>query len=162
MDETFAQKLISMNWFQSCGTVPALVLPFNALPVSSWSEAIEHCSDYSWGNIELSARNELTIFLSSHFPDEDQNWNVITETAKERVITPLTDQVWRPFANHHGLGDAFVDCVSWDVLAAVMEQEYRACTGRPDWFLQLFQVYRAGHFPCGWSGEWPSGRLLVW
>ena len=74
----------------------------------------------------------------------------------------MCDLIWRPFAERQGLGKAFTDAVSWDVLAAVMEHAYRDCSGRPTLFLQLLQVYRAGHFPCGWSGDWPDGMLLVW
>jgi hypothetical protein len=29
------------------------------------------------------------------------------------------------------------------------------------YFLELFEVYEAGHFPCGWKGEWPAGKLVV-
>ena len=162
MDEAFARNLEAIDWFRSCGQTPAGDLPFAATPVASWDEAIERCSDLSWENTTLEARNELTAFLSVHSRREDQNWNVITEAAKARVITPLAERVWQPFATRVGLGKVFVDCVSWDVLAAVMEHEYRACTGRPEWFQQLLRVYQAGHFPCGWSGEWPSGRLWVW
>ena len=50
----------------------------------------------------------------------------------------------------------------WLERAAIMEHEYRDCAGRPEYFLHLLRVYRAGHFPCGWAGEWPAGQLLAW
>jgi hypothetical protein len=162
MDEAFARELEAVDWFTACGQPLAVSLPFQAAPVSSWAEAIERCSDRSWEDVTLEARNQLTEFLHRRHRDDYRNWNAITIAAKERVVTPLVDCVWRPFTERHGLGKVLVDCVSWDVLAAIMEHEYRDCPGRPEFFLHLLRVYRAGHFPCGWSGEWPAGQLHVW
>lgn len=33
---------------------------------------------------------------------------------------------------------------------------------REDFFERLFVVYRAGGWPCGWDGEYPDGRLVVY
>jgi hypothetical protein len=41
--------------------------------------------------------------------------------------------------------------------------ENRAFNGPNDnHWERLFEAYRAGVWPCGWQGAWPSGRLLVW
>jgi hypothetical protein len=162
VDEAFARELEAVEWFVACGKPFTVSLPFPMATVSSWSEAIEQCSDPLWEHVTLEARNELTIFLHAHHHDADQNWNVITDAAKERVITPLLDRVWRPFAARQGFGKVLLDCIAWDVLTAIMEHEYRDCVGRPEFFLHLLKVYRGGHFPCGWLGEWPKGQLLAW
>jgi hypothetical protein len=162
VDEAFARVLEMVDWFASGGQPLAISLPFSVVPVGSWAEAIERCSDQSWEDTTLEARNHLTVFLHTHHRDDYRDWNAITIAAKERLVTPLKERVWQPFAEQHGFGKALVDCVSWDVLAAIMEHEYRDCPGRPEYFLHLLRVYRAGHFPCGWSGVWPAGQLLVW
>ena len=162
MDEAFAQDLEAVDWFAACGQLLTIGLPFPVTQVMSWAKAIERCSDQTWEDITLEARNRLTVFLHTHHRDDYRDWNLITVRAKDRVVTPLIDRVWRPFAERHGFGKVLVDCVSWDVLSAIMEHEYRDCPGRPEYFLHLLQVYRAGHFPCGWSGEWPAGQLLAW
>jgi len=28
-------------------------------------------------------------------------------------------------------------------------------------FYEMWYWYRTGHWPCGWEGEWPEGRLIV-
>jgi len=28
-------------------------------------------------------------------------------------------------------------------------------------FYEMWYWYQAGHWPCGWEGEWPQGRLIV-
>jgi hypothetical protein len=162
VDEAFAAELRGVRWFASVGQPPAADLPFDPLPVSSWAEGVEHFADPPWDEIQLAARNELTGYLSQHQRERYRQWNEITRGAKVRLIGPLTESVWVPFASRYGLGPEFVSSVSWDVLAAVMAHEYRGCRGRPVFLLDLLRVFRAGHVPCGWYGEWPSGRVVVW
>lgn len=162
MDKSFVRELHNIAWFSACGQPFAVPLPFSAEQVSSWEQAITLCSSQAWEDVTLDARNRLTEFLHSRHRDEYQRWNGIAVSAKELVISSLCDTSWRPFAESRSFPKSFLDSASWDVLGAVMEHEYRNCKGRPDFFLQLLQVYRAGHFPCGWSGRWPGGRLLVW
>lgn len=161
MDEVFVKDIETIRWFSAVGDpLPEFRIP--TVAIASKAEALAHCSDPAWGDGTLEARNRLTEFLCMRYRERDAQWNVIAELAKARTITPLVKRVWEPFAERHELGKVFVECVSWDVLAAIMEHEYRDCTGRPVFFLHLLEVYRAGHFPCGWSGEWPAGRLLAW
>ncbi|HEX3313745.1 MAG TPA: hypothetical protein VHR72_02585 [Gemmataceae bacterium] len=162
MDESFALELEEIQWFHACGKSVEASLPFGAEQVQSWNQAIANCSDPSWENTTLEARNRLTVFLHSRHRDEYQQWNAVTIAAKSRIVTPLTNRVWRPFAENGGLGKVFVGCVTWDVLGAVMEHEYGRLPERPEFFLQLLRTYRAGHFPGGWIGDWPDGKQLVW
>jgi len=162
MDEAFAQELEAVDWFSSCGQPLSVSLPFSIVQVGGWVEAIERCSDQSWEDTTLEARNRLTEFLCAQHHDEYLGWNTITDAAKARVVTPLMNRVWQPFAERHGFSKLFVDTVAWDVLAAIMEHEYQNCHNRPEFFLPLMRVYHACHFPCGWSGEWPVGHLFAW
>jgi hypothetical protein len=162
MDEAFAQDLESINWFASCGQPISSTVPFPVTIVDSWTVAIELCSKQSWEDFTLEAQNRLTEFLHNYHRSAYQSWNTIVITAKERIVNPLTNRIWRPFSEEHGFGKVMVDCVSWDVLGAIMEHEYRYCSDRPEFFKHLLQIYRAGHFPCGWNGDWPTGDLLVW
>ncbi len=162
MDESFARGLEKIHGIDDCGAPLIAPLPFDAEQVSGWPQAMDLCSSQAWEDATLDARNRLTEFLHRHHRDAYQRWNGIAVSAKERVVSRLCETSWRAFADRMGLGKSLLDAASWDVIAAVMEHEYRSCKGRPDFFLQLLQVYRAGHFPCGWQGRWPGGRLLVW
>lgn len=162
MDEALARELEAVDWFAACGQPLVVSPPFAVSQVGSWGEAIERCSEQSWEDTTLEARNHLTVFLHTHHRNDYRDWNTITDAAKDRIVTPLASRVWQPFAERHGLGKVFVDSVSWDVLAAIMEHEYQNCPNRPEFFLHLLRVYQAGHFPCGWSGEWPAGQLFIW
>ena len=162
MDEAFIQDLQRIDWFGACGQPVSRVQPFHIMPTGSWPEAIAHCSDQAWEDATLQASNRLSAFLHHHHHRDYQQWNALAAAAKTRIVAPLAATRWRPFAEANGLDEVLVDCVSWDVLGAAMEHAYRHCDGRPAFFLPLLQVYRAGHFPCGWSGQWPDGQLLAW
>lgn len=162
MNEEFVRELKAVDWFAACGKPCEIDLPFPIKSVSNAANAITQCSAKASRHAALEARNRLTMFLSAHHRDDYRKWNAVTRTAKQRVVTPLTKRVWQPFADRLGLGDVLVNRVAWDILAAIMEQEYSACADRPEHFLLLLRVYQAGHFPCGWTGTWPAGKLLVW
>jgi hypothetical protein len=44
----------------------------------------------------------------------------------------------------------------------MMENAYMTSKHGSYFFLELLTVYEAGHFPCGWRGEWPSGSLVLY
>jgi len=29
-------------------------------------------------------------------------------------------------------------------------------------YLDLFEIYEKGYFPCGWRGKYPAGELIVY
>jgi hypothetical protein len=43
-----------------------------------------------------------------------------------------------------------------------MENAYLGSGHSCFFFLELLTVYEAGHFPCGWVGDWPRGKLVVY
>ena len=162
MDEALATYVEQIDWFSAVGKQPLPAWSMPAVAVASQNQALKYCSARGWEDVTLEAANELTGFLTRRYDERYSQWNDIVIAAKSRIVTPLADRVWQPFAAQRGLGKGFVDCVSWDVLSAIMEHEYRDCTERPIFFLHLLEVYCAGHFPCGWAGKWPAGQLRVW
>jgi hypothetical protein len=161
-DDSFLETIRAIPWFQRCGEPLGTEVPLRVRQVGTWPDALIACSDPSWEDTTLEARNILTVFLHSGHMKRYREWNAITAAAKAQCVLPLIEGVWRPFADSHGLGKKFVDCIAWDVLAAIMEHEYRDIDGRPTFFQHLLSLYAAGHFPCGWrAGDYPDGELLV-
>ena len=77
------------------------------------------------------------------------------------VIAPLIKEQIIPFQLEHRLDVVLAHSTSWDVLGALMENSYLDTHHPAHFFLELLWVYEAGHFPCGWLGDWPSGKLFV-
>jgi hypothetical protein len=158
----FIDTLFSTRWLSACGTALVEPSPFALVQVSSWNEAEASCSTIDWENTTLEARNDLGTFLQLKNMNRFSEWNEITKKAKAEIVFPLTEKVWSPYLAREGLGKEVLDCIQWDVLAACMEDAYRDFVGLPHFFADLLAIYRAGHFPCGWSGAYPNGKLIVW
>src|SRR3989339_303929 len=156
LDFRFIDSLLLLPWFRQCGL--SHNFSFEVCQVRSWKEAIDSCASIEWENTTLEARNRLTEYLSTKWSSRYCEWNTVTLHVKAKVINPLTTKLWTPFAAQNNLPKTFVDCIEWDILAACMETEYCDCAGIPCFFQALLQVYKAGHFPCGWtSNEYPKG-----
>jgi len=156
-----AARVRGINWFSRCGKPLALDLTMKVERVGSWPEAIESCTDVAWANVEMAAQNQLTVWLHNHEREKYQSWNNLVVSHKSEVIDPLTEQQFVPFQTGHGLDIVLVHSVQWDILGALMENSFLGSGHSAFFFLELLWVYEAGHFPCGWRGQWPEGNLVV-
>ncbi|QDU21848.1 hypothetical protein [Urbifossiella limnaea] len=164
MDEAFATELDAIPWLSNIGQPVTAVMPWPVIPVTSWGEAFA-CFDDDWEALKGAARDRLTTFMRDRRNRgiRDFDWNEMVRAIKARVLTRLDETVWRPFGERHGLTPVFADLVASDVRLAALEYETRRIAGRPEFFRLLLQVYRAGHFPCGWcAGTWPDGTLVIY
>jgi hypothetical protein len=154
-------KVRAIAWFAHCGEARDFDLTMPIERVKTWPQAIKALKTRAWENATLEARNQLTAFLSQHHCERSRQWNKITENLKREVVIPLTEALWEPFRQSHGLDIVLVHSVQWDILAALMESAYLDCKHTCFFFHELLTVYEAGHLPCGWVGKWPNGNLLI-
>ena len=155
-------RIGAIRWFANCGKPLALDLTMKVDRARSWPMAMQACQSAAWENVELEAQNQLHMWLHQNDPDRCQAWNDIVTVHKTEVIAPLIKEKLAPFQLEHGLDAAFVDSTTWDVLGALMENSYLSSRHQAYFFLELLWVYEAGHFPCGWLGDWPDGKLVVY
>jgi hypothetical protein len=151
-------RLSRIAWFSQCGTQSPLELSCSTSTVVDWTEAVEASESPSWENAQLEAANQLTLWLHRHASSRYQDWNEVTRRHKEELITPLVEQRLSDL----GARATVRASVTWDILAALMEDSYIDTGHSSFFFLELFEVYEAGRFPCGWRGAWPKGALLVY
>jgi hypothetical protein len=55
----------------------------------------------------------------------------------------------------------FENMVQWDILHVCMEAEY-ADVYPPGFYASQAYWYVKGHYPCGWQGEFPKGKLIIY
>jgi hypothetical protein len=161
LDHKFIESIRSIEWFASCGDDLQSELPIEIYRVMSWAEAKRLNDDENWHDAMLEAQNILTVHLHSNNRERYRAWNEIATEAKRVCVMPLTKEVWMPFAATRGMSPALEQSTQWNVLGAIMEHEYRDIPGCPDFFTHLLSLFRAGHLPCGWVGEFPTGKLCV-
>lgn len=156
------ERLRAIDWFAHCGQPLSIALSMPFISVSSWREAMLHCMDDYWEGVTLEASNQLTQWLHHYDRENYQQWNLLVDGFKMTAIDPLASENWEPVRANEGLGIEFIHSVKWDVLGALMENAYLQSGHRCFFFLELLLVYEAGHFPCGWTGKWPKGKLVIY
>lgn len=149
---TTLDQLERADWFANVGVRDAQ----RAIVLTSWEEAIDHCSALEWENLCLEATNQFC----ERSPVRFKEWNRITEKVKATTV-PLVRRKIKPVVDEHGLPKEFEDTVQWDVLGVCMEAEY-ADVHQPGWYLSQTYWYIKGHFPCGWQGDFPNGTLIIY
>jgi hypothetical protein len=131
-----------------------------ALVLSSWQEAVQHCSSPEWEHLCLEAANQLRERLVERSKDRFADWNIIVAELKKTTI-PLVRLKVEAVVEQHGLPKAFEDAVQWDILHACLEAEY-ADVFPPGYYASQAFWYVKGHFPCGWRGTFPAGTLVIY
>lgn len=150
------KHLAESEWFSNVGvrnTEHADVL-------SSWREAIEHCSAQAWEDLCLEAANQFCERLVEASPERFMRWNEIAAEMRLIAVDIVREKTASVIAQHQ-LPKVFVDCVNWDISHLLMESEY-ADVFPPAFFASQAYWYTAGHFPCGWRGDFPAGRLVIY
>lgn len=150
------EKLEQADWFTVVGvhdTDAAIVL-------SSWQEAIEHCGSIDWENLCLEAANQLRERLLERSRERYALWNDLVNEIKP-VVVPFVQRKIEPVIRKHDLPQMFENTVRWDILHLCMEAEY-ADVFPPAFYASQAYWYVKGHFPCGWSGTFPDGKLIIY
>lgn len=149
------RELKNYPWFSRAGTSTGRDLDFGL----SWDEAIAEASRVEWSNVQLEGKNQLTRNLSHNHRQRFRQWNRIVEevkAAQEQIFSGIII----PLAREKALPKSFENTVRWDLLCICMEVEF-ADIVPPCFYNRLDHCYETGHFPCGWEGDYPQGRLLV-
>ena len=111
-------------------------------------------------NVGIEARNLLSEKLHyEHCEHYNRTWNRFVGSIWTAWL-PISDATIQPVATTHKLPSRFVEIVNLDIVMACLELEY-ADLIPPRYFKDRLDWYLAGHFPCGWDGEFPEGRLIV-
>jgi len=135
----FLNELDAFPWFQHIGE---RINAANIKQVFSWEDAWECCQDDSWIN-------------ATFHKEVDQNhpaWAIAYDKALEAVSKS---------GRNHELEDGVPVALqaAWDAGAAA----YQLATNNTNGFyVGLMDWYRKGHWPCGWEGAYPQGRLTVY
>ena len=126
----------------------------------SWEEALRLAVSVEWENTGIAASNALHGQLLSRAPKRLLQWNKIVRLLKKFTIPWVKTKIAMVVEEIHPPKD-FESAVQWDILGVGIEAEYSNIVP-PGFYTCLKKVYMAGHFPCGWEGKSPSGRLIIW
>lgn len=149
-------ELRQAAWFASVGQ-PASE---NVSVLQSWREAVESCSSDTWEDLLLEAANQYRERLNERNPRRFMLWNQCADELKPIVVALVAEKT-RWIEQAHKLAPVFRETVEWDMLHVCMEAEF-ADVYPPGFFASQAYWYVQGRFPCGWDGEFPDGKLIIY
>jgi hypothetical protein len=132
----------------------------DTLTVESWNEAARFSRSRAWQNTKLRAQNDLTGYLAKHHSADYQCWNKIMGEIRPRVLQLVGPKLEAKIAEA-AIRKPILDSAAWDLLSLMMESEYSHLVP-PRFFAALGLIYLVGHCPCGWQGEYPDGKLVIY
>lgn len=144
------------KWFTNVGIRDTKA----AVVVSSWSEAIERCSSADWESLCLEAVNQYCERIAERSPREFARWNDIVVDIRPSVYA-LVYEKSEGIIQANELPKVFLSTVTWDIIHVCMEAEL-AHIYPPGFYASQAYWYISGHFPCGWQGNFPNGKLVVY
>jgi hypothetical protein len=163
------EEIRELPLFSRLGEPCTLGLP----QVGSWSEALRSCATLKWGNVSLMANNRSAGRMQELDWHRAETWNPTCEIVRPQVDAIADEAVGRVAATRR-VTDAFRNCLSCNLAAMVLELEFADVLPPVFHYPRLLPIYRAGHFPCGWTGPkldtyWsatrkpiPRGQILVY
>jgi hypothetical protein len=127
--------------------------------VRSWDQALTIFGNYPQCNVNgiLVAPCSRVDSAFTRFPERDEWWQKAREEAKQ--YTALGGWIPDFLTQEHQdlVFENLYEFVSM-LLAEIIASPDAECT----YFREQLPWFHAGHFPCGWDGEWPKGRMRVY
>jgi hypothetical protein len=131
--------------------------------VRSWDDALKVLNKdlatrdrryNAMGHLEAPCTRVDEIF--ERIPERDAWWQTAREEAKRYVILDGVPRS-RPRADRDNVYEYLYEFVSM-LLAEIIASPEAECT----YFREQLPWFHSGRFPCGWEGDWPSGRMRVY
>jgi hypothetical protein len=135
----FLEELENIPWLQNVGK------ELHAQEITqlfSWNQAWENLQNDNW--------------INASFHENIDNMNPIWDIAYDKALEFVSKAI-----NCHEFEDGInvADAIAYDIAAAAVEISIGSAS---TFFTDLMKWYRLGHFPCGWDGKYPVGKLIVY
>lgn len=159
LEKEFVESILNCQWLQRCGQIDSL--GFEVEYLNNKKVVEKNINSVKWENICLDKKGDFTTYLfKNHKAEYNKYWNDEVETIKEQYLSKITEKVNMALINS-GLSVDILDDISMNLLSIFMLEyysEYYSC----DFYNKMLKIYLAGHLPCGWIGEYPDGKFIVY
>ena len=154
LDKTRWLQQVGEPWLEHIGEPLSTVTL-----VRSWDEALTIFGDDLKYNLNgvLAAPCARVDDVFARLPEREDWWQKAREEAKR--YTALGGWIPDSLSQEHQdlVFENLYEFVSM-LLAEIIASPDTECT----YFREQLPWFHAGHFPCGWDGDWPSGRMRVY
>lgn len=151
------ELLERFDWFENIGRIDYEMMSW-IKPCTSWAKATEEAKKIRWQNAKLEAVNEIRAQVLKLDEERYLAWNNSVYALK-----PLVENIWvtcilpilKTNSNIH-----IENGLKWDMLHVLMEIEHSDISN-VELYRTQFIWYSKGHYPCGWSGDAETGKLII-
>lgn len=154
--ESTINELAERDWFSRVGKLDS----DRAVFFDNWNEAIMSCEGDNWTSLLEESANQYRARIAERDRERFIEWNRLAREIKEFTV-PFVEKKIEQVVRTNDLPVSFVHTVQWDILHLCMESEY-ADVFPPGFYASQAYWYSNGHFPCGWSGDFPNGKICVY
>lgn len=153
--------ILACDWLVNCGMKDKFIKDNDFERLTSVVQAEKKINTIKWENTCLEARNTLTGYLARNYSDiYNKYWNIWVDQIKEEIL-PKVLHIIVDRLKEKNFSPDIIGNIQFDVINIIMVLSYREYYQSP-FYEELFCVYENGHLPCGWSGRYPKGKLLVY
>jgi len=149
-------QLREADWFSNLGQPREGAFTI----VTTWEAALQHCGSDQWQDLILEAANRYREAVFKRDPARFQKWNGVVKDVKT-IVLPFIEQKVHPMVVGSGLPQSVEGAVRWDLIHFAMECEF-ADVYPPGFFASQAYWYTQGRFPCGWDGDFPKGKRILY
>lgn len=129
--------------------------------VSSWLEAVAHCAGPKWQAVHSDGHYFFAHEVQQANPERYSQWNAVKEWLRPIGYNLATEKV-KPILERDDLPDIVLECAKTDMFCFLVEAEFQDVIPKGGLYRALSFYYSRGHFPCGWEGDFPGGKLIIY
>lgn len=157
--------LETLNYLEHCGEPPDH--EWGVPKVRDMQSAIfAYGTDF--GAFQIPFINQMGAWVKEHMdPDPDEYIYQQREFIYDRVDAIVRRRIWPLMPKHFRRGGSnfrfqVETGFRMDFMHLAIERALGEYGLPPGLFSMLLAPYEAGRYPCGWEGEYPEGRLIVY
>lgn len=156
MHEEKYKEIEKVKWFSKCGKSETEDIGFKYLIADSWKDALELNFEDKWVDICIDENANL-IKITGDEIDFDENYDLYLTFFTNRIL-PLIQE----YTVINKIDFSISSNVRAVVINSLLENMYKDKYDLSMIFTKLLNVYKKGHFPCGWDGNYPDGNLVIY
>jgi len=161
VDEFFA----ALEEIELCQNAGVIVNEKTVRQVKTWEKAENLCCQLKWTNFRAERSNEFWDL--GHFDEKYGSVQVFKKIHAEEY-PPMRDRVYAMVQEKCGrvacpdsIKNELERSLKGLLAGAVREIAYHDVTDATFYLLPASWIFK-GHFPCGYEGQFPNGKLIVY
>lgn len=157
--ESFINQIMKCSWLENCGKEGNF--GFEVEYIKSQSKIKNLINGIKWENVCLEENGDFTAFLHmNHKEDYNKYWNEMVVKIKKEYISAISESLEIALDEFKGKDSIMVDIKANLVILFMLNfySEYY----NSDFYDKMLEIYLSGHLPCGWSGNYPEGKFIVY